>query len=430
MKRINAILCSLISGFFIFSQANAQDVQLEGIWQGKLQIPGQELRIVFNISKSENSQYSAKMDSPDQGAKDIPVSDVSLDKREILLNVMSIGGVYQGILNDDNQTIQGTWKQSGYTFPLNLKKTDTALLINHPQELKKIHNDDSEIILKTPTGKLYGTLEITKIEPPFPVVLIIAGSGPTDRDGNNPKMKNNSLKMLATELSKNGIASLRYDKRGIGKSKNAGLKESDLRFENYSEDAEDWIDFLKQDNRFGDIVVIGHSEGSLIGMIASQKKNVAKFISIAGVGQSADKTIREQLKSQPATVLESASPILDKLVQGEMVENIPSMLNSLFRPSVQPYMISWFKYDPSKEISKLEKPVLIVQGTTDIQVTIDDAEKLAEANPKAKKQIIKGMNHIMKTAEIDRQKNIQTYSQPDLPVKTELIKVIVDFIND
>ena len=277
---------------------------------------------------------------------------------------------------------------------------------------------------------MYGTLEITNIDPPFPVVLIIAGSGPTDRDGNNPKMKNNSLKMLATELSKNGIASLRYDKRGIGKSKNAGLKESDLRFENYSEDAEDWIDFLKQDNRFGDIVVIGHSEGSLIGMIASQKKNVAKFISIAGVGQSADKTIREQLKSQPATVLEQASPILDKLVQGEMVENVPSILNSLFRPSVQPYMISWFKYDPSKEISKLEKPVLIVQGTTDIQVTIDDAEKLAVANPKAKKQIIKGMNHIMKTAEIDRQKNIQTYSQPDLPVKTELIKVIVDFIND
>jgi len=234
--------------------------------------------------------------------------------------------------------------------------------------------------------------------------------------------------MLATELSKKGIASLRYDKRGIGKSER--LKESDLRFENYIKDAEDWIDFLEQDNRFTDIIVIGHSEGSLIGMIASQNKNVTKFISIAGVGQSADKTIKEQLKIKPETVLEQASPILDKLVQGKMVENVPPMLNSLFRPSVQPYLISWFKYNPSNEISKLEKPVLIVHGTTDIQVNIDDAETLAKANPNSKIQIIEGMNHIMKSAEIDRQKNIQTYNQPELPVKTELIKVIVDFMKN
>ncbi len=169
------------------------------------------------------------------------------------------------------------------------------------------------VILKTGTGKLEGTLLIPEAKVTIPVALIIAGSGPTDRDGNNPMMKNNSLKMLATELLKNGIASLRYDKRGISKSKNAGLKESDLRFENYIEDTEGWIEFLKQDKRFCEIIVIGHSEGSLIGIIASQQKNVAKFISIAGAGQSADKTIREQLEAQPLIVLEQASPILDKL---------------------------------------------------------------------------------------------------------------------
>ena len=282
--------------------------------------------------------------------------------------------------------------------------------------------------LKTKTGILEGTLLAQKGNTNMPLALIIAGSGPTDRDGNNPMMNNNSLRMLATELLKNGIATLRYDKRGIGASKKAGLKESDLRFENYIEDAKGWIKYLKHHKEFCQIIVIGHSEGSLIGMIASQQKDVDKFISIAGVGQRADKIIREQLKAQPAIVLEQASPILNKLIQGETVKNVPPMLNSLFRPSVQPYMISWFKYDPQKEIAKLKKPVLIIQGSTDIQVSVNDAEKLAEANQKAGKTIIKEMNHIFKEAKLDRQKNIQTYNQPELPIKPELIKVIINFI--
>jgi len=284
------------------------------------------------------------------------------------------------------------------------------------------------VTLTTESGTLEGTLLIPETKAMIPAALIIAGSGSTDRDGNNPMMKNNSLKMLSTELLKNGISTLRYDKRGIGKSKNAGLKESDLRFENYIEDAKGWIKFLKHNKGFDQIIVIGHSEGSLIGMIASQEKDVDKFISIAGAGQSADKTIREQLKAQPAIVSEQSTPILNKLIQGKMVKNVPPMLTSLFRPSVQPYLISLFKYDPQKEIAKLKKPVLIVQGSTDIQVSVKDADKLAKANQKAKKQIIKGMNHILKEAELDRQKNIQTYNQPELPLKTELIKVLIDFI--
>ena len=285
------------------------------------------------------------------------------------------------------------------------------------------------VTLKTESGTLEGTLLIPETKILISVALIIAGSGPTDRDGNSSVMKNNSLKMLATELLKNKIATLRYDKRGIGKSKQAGLKESDLRFENYIEDAKGWIKFLKHNKGFDQIIVIGHSEGSLIGMIASQQKDVDKFISIAGVGQSADKIIREQLKAQSAIVLEKSLPILNKLIQGKTVENVPPMLNSLFRLSVQPYMISWFKYDPQKEIAKLKKSVLIIQGSTDIQVSVKDAEKLAKANKEAEKKIIKGMNHILKEAKLDRQKNIQTYNQPELPLKSELIKIIVDFID-
>ncbi len=284
------------------------------------------------------------------------------------------------------------------------------------------------VLLKTATGNIEGTLQIPATPPTKTVALIIAGSGPTDRDGNNPSMKNNSLKILAAELNKNGIATLRYDKRGIANSRNAGLKEADLRFDHYVNDAKGWVNYLRNEIKFSNIIVIGHSEGSLIGMIASQDKNVNKFVSIAGAGQPADKIIREQLKNQPPSLTIRVNAILDDLVKGKTVENTPPELASIFRASVQPYMISWIKYDPQKEIAKLKIPVMIVQGTTDIQVSLEDANRLAKALPKAKLVIIEGMNHIMKPAPADRQMNIITYTQPDLPLKKELIEKLILFL--
>jgi len=282
--------------------------------------------------------------------------------------------------------------------------------------------------LDTSSGTIEGTLLTPDNGGSFPVALIISGSGPTDRDGNNPMMKNNSLKMLASELEKNGIASLRYDKRGVGKSKTAGGREDDLRFDHYISDAASWISLLNKDKRFSEIIVIGHSEGSLIGIIASQQQPVAKLISIAGSGQSADQTIRKQLSAQPEVVQNLANPILDQLVQGQTVDTVPPMLQSIFRPSVQPYMISWFKYDPCREISKLKIPVLIIQGSTDLQVSANDAESLQKAKPDAELEIIDGMNHVLKEADPDRMKNIQTYNQPDLPLNAEVVSTIADFI--
>jgi hypothetical protein len=291
-------------------------------------------------------------------------------------------------------------------------------------------NIEKVISIETGIGKLEGSLLTSDVKGSNTVALIIAGSGPTDRNGNNPSMTNNALKMLAEELALVGISSLRYDKRGIGQSKAAGLKEIDLRFDHYINDARHWIDYLVTLNNFNKIIVIGHSEGSLIGMIASQQTNVDKYISLAGAGQPIDLTIRAQLKAQPPIVLKQSTPILDKLLKGKTVDNVPVFLNALFRPSIQPYMISWFKYDPRLEIAKLNKPVLIVQGDTDIQVSLTDADNLAIANNKAKKVVIKNMNHIFKQATLNRQANLLTYSQPDLPIKAELIKVISDFSRD
>lgn len=303
-----------------------------------------------------------------------------------------------------------------------------SFLIGLLAALAAMAQTEEPIVLKTPTGEIHGTLLMPEAKSSVPVALIIAGSGPTDRDGNNPMMKNNSLKMLAESLAKNGIASLRYDKRAIGASKAAATSEADLRFETYIKDAADWVELLSTDKRFGSVVVIGHSEGSLIGMVASQSAKVAKFVSVAGVGQPADQIIREQLAAQPPMVLEQSTPILDELVKGHTVENVPQILISLFRPSVQPYMISWFKYDPQKEIAKLKKPVLIVQGTTDIQVNVENAKRLQAAKTDTKLAVLEGMNHILKVAEADRMKNLQTYSQPELPLHAEIAPAIVSFI--
>jgi len=262
----------------------------------------------------------------------------------------------------------------------------------------------------------------------LPLAFIIAGSGPTDRNGNNQMMENNSLKLLAEGLAKKGIASFRYDKRGIGKSIIDSLKEKDMRFNHFVSDAEAWLHSLKMDKRFGSISIIGHSEGSLIGMIAARQANISGFISIAGVGNKASQIIKEQLGTQPEFIQTLSEPILKQLQEGQLAEEVSPMLYALFRPSIQPYLISWFAIDPQEEIKKLHIPILILQGTTDIQVGIAEAELLIQANPRAKKVIIEGMNHILKPAALERSENLATYQNPSLPIAPMLLQEIVTFV--
>jgi uncharacterized protein len=285
---------------------------------------------------------------------------------------------------------------------------------------------EQTIKLHTATGDIAGTLMLPT-EGKMPVALLIAGSGPTDRNGNNSYMKNESLKMLAQALAKKGIASLRYDKRGIAESQAAGKSEATLRFDDYVSDAKEWISLLKKDNRFSSVTVIGHSEGSLIGMIAATAAD--KYVSIAGAGESADKILRRQLSEQPQQIKDMVYAMLDTLKKGDTLKDVSPMLYSLFRPSVQPYMISWMKYNPEAEIKKLKLPILILQGDNDLQVTTDDAKHLAQAAPKAQLVVIKNMNHILKTITGDKQENIKSYNDPALPISSELTNAITNFIN-
>jgi hypothetical protein len=288
---------------------------------------------------------------------------------------------------------------------------------------------EETVVLETPTGNIEGTLLLPSKEN-IPLVLIIAGSGPTDRDGNSGSLKNNSLKMLAQGLYDNNIASFRFDKRGIAKSAKAMISEEDLRFEHYIRDVQQWYLLLKNDSRFSSVIILGHSEGSLIGMIASQDVIPDKFISLAGPGVSMQATIRRQLADQPPYVLSMSLPIIEELEKGKTVDSVAPLLNMLFRPSVQSYLISCFKYDPAIEISKVQSPVLIVQGTTDIQIQVEDAKKLAAANSNSELVIIEGMNHILKEADANRFLNLRTYGDPSLKLKQGLIESITSFIVD
>src|ERR1043166_1542724 len=243
---------------------------------------------------------------------------------------------------------------------------------------------EEPVLLQTANGALHGTL-LLPARLPAPVALIIAGSGPTDRNGNSPALpgQNNSLKYLAEGLAQQGIASLRYDKRGIAESVSAGPSEAQLRFGMYVDDAEGWLAQLRRDKRFTTLAVIGHSEGALIGTMAAAQGRADAFVSVAGAGRAAGIVLREQLKAGlPDTAMfNRAAAILSALEAGRGVDTVPPTMAALFRTSVQPYLMSWLPLDPAALLAALTIPVLIIQGTTDIQVSVADAEALLRPRP-------------------------------------------------
>ena len=416
---------NLLISFLLTLSIIAFGQDITGKWNGLLKVPGVQLRLIFHINKTDTG-YSAIMDSPDQGANGIPMSRANFEKSVLTVELTTLQLEYTGKL-DSTGMVVGTFKQAGQSFPMNLSRglIEKEKIVT-ASEIKDTAFIETEIILRTKSGQLFGTLTTPKKYSKIPVALIIAGSGPTDRDCNQAMMQCNAYKKLAYGLAGNNIASLRYDKRGVAKSIEAAKSESDLRFEDYINDAKEWIQLLKKDNRFSKIIVIGHSEGSLIGMIAAA--NADKFVSIAGPGQSIDKALKEQLSTQSKEIRDLTYPVIDSLKNGKIVNNVDPSLYSLFRLSVQPYTISAFKYDPQIEIQKLVIPILIVQGTNDIQVSIENAKRLSKATPKSKLVFIDKMNHIFRAVEGDRQANLETYNNFNLPLAEGLVKEISNFI--
>ncbi len=260
-----------------------------------------------------------------------------------------------------------------------------------------------------------------------PLAIIINGSGPIDRNGNEMMTKNNSAKKLAKALAKKGIATFRYDKRTL-KAQQLNIDEKDMRFDDFIDDAKAVIKRFSELPNYSSLYIIGHSQGSLVGMIAAQEK-ADGFISIAGAGQTIDSLIVEQIGRQMPGLEESARTAFNELRANGKVKDYNQGLASLFKKSIQPFMFSWMKYDPQQEIKKLEMPVLIINGDNDLQVNTNEAEKLKAAKPEAELVIIENMNHIYRI--IDKNDDIanqKSYNEPQRPISNEMVEQISNFI--
>lgn len=287
-----------------------------------------------------------------------------------------------------------------------------------------------EKTLTTATGDLKGTLYLPlKAKKKLTVVVLQAGSGPTNRSGNSPLgIKANSYKLIAESLAQHGIATLLTDKRGIAESAAAGKSEANLRFDDYANDLADWIRLIKKDERIKKVFIAGHSEGSLVGMIAAQKEKVNGYISIAGAGERIDKILVWQVTNQSKPVGAMLDSMLTRLRNNQPLDTVPPYLLALLHRSIQPYMTSWMKHDPCEEIKKLTVPVLIIQGSTDIQTEQKQGEHLKACAPKATYVLIPGMNHVLKDAPADQAKNTATYADATLPPAAGLTDALTAFI--
>lgn len=283
--------------------------------------------------------------------------------------------------------------------------------------------------LIVPGGTLHGSLMLPATAQPAPVVLLIAGSGPTDRDGNNPAGGNNdSLRRLALGLAERGIASLRYDKRGVAASRAAAPNEEQLSVETYVADAVAWGQLLKSDPRFSQLILLGHSEGALIATLAAADSGADALVSLAGIAHPLGTVLRDQLQGRlPPALAAETETILRELERGRTVAEVSPKLQVLLRPSVQPYLISLLRQRPAEAFARVPIPALIIQGSHDFQVDLEEALLLQQAKPEAQLLIVEGMNHMLRIVPADAPP-LASYNDPQLPLAGELLDGLARFI--
>lgn len=322
----------------------------------------------------------------------------------------------QGSMKDNR--LEGTYQIGEQTLPFVLVRGE--LVVEQKEEL---------FTVDVKGGQLKTTLLSPQL-PVMPLYIIIGGVGPTTKDGNLEGLaENNSYLQLAELLAEEHIATIRFDKRGVGE--NNALQEAEERttFVDFIDDVVAIVEAARKDERFNEVNLIGHSEGSLIALNVAQQQPIDRLISLVGAGRPIDEVLLEQLQARLAPdVMAEAKVIIDNLKQGQRVEVVSEPLQSLFRPSLQPYMASWMKLNPQTTIADLTMPILIVGGTTDLQVPITDSELLKQAQPEATLAIIEGMNHILKEAPLELEGNRQTYTAQDLPLHPNLVEEIIAFI--
>ncbi|WP_431134990.1 alpha/beta hydrolase [Psychroserpens mesophilus] len=273
-----------------------------------------------------------------------------------------------------------------------------------------------------------GTL-LAPVDVSNPVMaIIIADSGPTDRNGNQNFQNNNALKKLAESLSNQGVATFRYDKR-IVKQIRKGKVNPNITFDDFITDANAVINYFKSQNNYSKIVVIGHGQGSLVGMVAS-KNNVDQFISLAGSAKSIDNVIIDQITQMDPALEKSTKRAFESLKEGKLTKDYPQALGSIFSTDVQPFMMSWMQYNPQELIQNLDIPILIVNGSKDLQVPVSEAELLKNESSEATLKIIENMNHVLFIIEGKELENSKSYNESFRLISSELIAELISFIKN
>jgi pimeloyl-ACP methyl ester carboxylesterase len=328
----------------------------------------------------------------------------------------------------------------GVVFTLVLTFVSSITGQTAPAASAQTSGSATEVTLETATGKLYGTLLLPAGNGPLPVVLIVAGSGMTDRDGNTVGMRarSDALKLLAEGLAANGIASLRYDKRSVAKSAPARLATN--KFETQFDDAAQWIALLAKDARFRAIGVIGHSEGALVAALAAEQVPVKAVVYLAGPGRHFDEVMTEQFDraAQNGQMPKSAAVALRAAVAewraGRTIngrpKDVPRELEGIFNSRAQEYLISIFPYDPIAEVTKLHDKgvqIIVIQGTADLTGRTDEPTLVATAVG-TKPVFIEGMSHELKPAPMDWAGNDRANSDPRIPIAPELIRQLAPFL--
>lgn len=284
-----------------------------------------------------------------------------------------------------------------------------------------------DILILNDNIKLPGILTYDAKLKKQPLLIFVHGSGNVDRNGNQllVNINGNYIKQLADSLNQRGIAFYRFDKRTATKENLKYLK-TDMRLEYFVDDVKLAINSFKEDIRFSSIILIGHSQGSLVAMLASEK-HIDKYVSIAGIGEGMDTFIINSYKQVSEAMSNTAKKHIEELKNTGEIEFVDPSLIHLFSKPNQPFILSWMKYNPSEEIKKIKIPILILNGTKDLQVFTEQAEKLHKANPKSELVLIENMNHVLKHIDKDED-NVKSYFSPDYPLSVELINSIDLFI--
>ena len=431
--------------YFVIASDNSD---LVGKWEGEIDISGQKLGVIIKINQNKE-ELTGSLDIPAQGAIGISLGKIELNEDKVIFTVPQLQGnvKFKGMLK--NNKITGKFEQSGYKFPFELNKVADKADDKKEKNYALGEYNVKEMEMKVPVegGKLAGTLAVPEsLDDKSPVVILVAGSGPTDRDGNNPILRSeiNTLKEIAHYLTSNGVITFRYDKRGI-KGSSELMKEEPDSFLSYRNDLIAVVDYIINHDQIkkDEIYILGHSEGSMLSIMAAEKgAEVDGLILVSGSGYTHGQTLRTQIsvsaeqyeKAGYSGVKEEMLKALDDLYESVRTDssfdiseyNIPEEMKTIYLSIAnQPqFAKDWLEVDPVTLLEKVNKPVCIIQGSADGRVGIEDARKLASAVPddRLELHILEGVNHYLKKAETGN------------PVPTEridqnLLNIINKFVN-